>query len=314
MAKLSYAIVGPGALGTLFAARLTRAGHAVELIARSPDRAEALSGSPVEIVEDGISSTVTVAYCDISGAREADVVLFCTKGPALAAAADRAAAVFASAQFVAIQNGLGHADTLIDRVGVQRVTFGVTMAPADLHGTHRVETRGAGLTWLGARVSAAGPISRQICAELTGAGSHAEYVENPDLRVWNKAGFNVAMNALCALTHGSPGLLGASVDGQLLAHEVADEVIAVATATGADIDDKAIHDLIDMACAQHRYHKPSMLQDLEHARITEIETLNGFVERLGAANGVAVPNTRMLARLIRIREQAPAFWAEAPQP
>jgi len=51
-----------------------------------------------------------------------------------------------------------------------------------------------------------------------------------------------------------------------------------------------------------------MLQDLEHGRLTEIEAMNGYIERLAAEQGESAPLNRMLARLVRLRQASPEFW------
>ena len=73
-----------------------------------------------------------------------------------------------------------------------------------------------------------------------------------------------------------------------------------------------VHGLIDYACAEHTYHRPSMLQDLKAQRLTEIESLNGYLVVDARKHGKEVPLTNLMARLIRLRERAPEFWATEP--
>ena len=73
-----------------------------------------------------------------------------------------------------------------------------------------------------------------------------------------------------------------------------------------------VHGLIDYACADHTYHRPSMLQDLKAQRLTEIESLNGYLVAAAPKHGKEVPLTNLMARLIRLRKRAPEFWATEP--
>jgi 2-dehydropantoate 2-reductase len=130
--------------------------------------------------------------------------------------------------------------------------------------------------------------------------------------IWQKACFNVAMNALCALVNGSPGLLQAYPDGNVLAHEIADETIVVASHNGIEVDADKVHNLIDYACVNHTWHRTSMLQDLNHGRMTEIDALNGYISETAKQHGVAVPLNTMMARLIGLRQVATEFWSEEP--
>ena len=68
-----------------------------------------------------------------------------------------------------------------------------------------------------------------------------------------------------------------------------------------------VYDLIDYACADHTHHRPSMLQDLQARRLTEIQSLNGYLVTAARKLGKEVPLTHLIARLIRFRERAPEF-------
>ena len=59
---------------------------------------------------------------------------------------------------------------------------------------------------------------------------------------------------------------------------------------------------IDFALANHRTHKPSMLQDRLAGRRTEIESINGAIVRMAEQAGISAPTTRMLADLVRMGE------------
>ena len=83
---------------------------------------------------------------------------------------------------------------------------------------------------------------------------------------------------------------------------IAAEVLAVGVAEGVEGDLAAVAKQIDFALREHGGHKPSMLQDIEAGRRTEIESLNGYVESAGIRHGIDVPLNRLLASLVRMRE------------
>ena len=122
----------------------------------------------------------------------------------------------------------------------------------------------------------------------------------------------MAMNALCSLVDGSLGLLQHFPDGRQLAHEIAEEAITIAQLEGTLVNTEKVHGLIDCACADHTYHRPSMLQDLKAQRLTEIESLNGYLVAAARKHSKEVPLTNLMARLIRLRDRAPEFWATEP--
>jgi 2-dehydropantoate 2-reductase len=80
--------------------------------------------------------------------------------------------------------------------------------------------------------------------------------------------------------------------------------VSVASANGVRIDRERIVAMVDAALREHAHHKASMLQDREHGRLTEIETINGAIAREGARSGVPTPVCDTLTELVRIIELA----------
>lgn len=215
--------------------------------------------------------------------------------------------------FVTLQNGLGNAEVVAQAANSARVLHGMTMLPATLLAPGHIRAHGKSQTWFGPMNMSDLPAAQMVCNDLSQAGFDTVLTENPTGRIWQKACFNVAMNGVCALTLGSPGLIHATAGLQEQAHALADEVIAVAFAEGADVDGSAVHNLIDFACREHTFHKPSMLQDIEAGRLTEIDSLNGHVVARGAAYGLETPLNKLILALVKARQDAPVFWQGAPK-
>jgi 2-dehydropantoate 2-reductase len=76
----------------------------------------------------------------------------------------------------------------------------------------------------------------------------------------------------------------------------------------ATVDTDALHNLINFACDEHRFHQPSMLQDVRAGRLTEIDSLNGFVVEHAMRLGVSVPKNELINALILGRQSSPKFW------
>lgn len=307
---MSVSIIGPGALGTLFAARIAKSGTPVQLIGRNQQALDRINAGGIRFEVDGEIDTVDVSACSIEQADPTDLCVFFTKAQDLISAAESVVEQMPLAHLVTMQNGLGHGQRLSALVrDPSMVTHGVTMVPADLRDIGNVETHGQAKSWLGPLVKEGIRSTTAVVDILCRAGFSVELTSEPEVRIWNKACFNVAMNGLCALVDGSPGLLEHFPDGKQLAHEIADEVIRVGLAEGVQVSADDVHGLIDMACANHTYHKPSMVQDLQQSRLTEIDALNGFVSERAKLHGLLVPKTTMIYRLVKLRERSPEFWA-----
>ena len=310
-----YTILGAGALGSVFGARLALAGHRVQLLTRSPAHPKAIRQDGLLFECDGVQHRVAVDAGQTADVGSTRAVLCFTKTsellPAVQSVVDR---VGPDTLFITLQNGLGNGERLADVVGSHRVIHGVTMVPADFKAPGVVETHGEAATWLNVFGDTPAQLATVVAHDLQHAGLQTTVDPAIAVRIWQKACFNVAMNGLCGLITGSPGMLHAYPDGELLAHDIADEAIAVAHAEGCSVDPDAVHGLIAMACANHTFHKPSMLQDLAAGRLTEIESLNGYVQSKADQLGVETPLNALILRLVRLRERAPEFWAQVSSP
>lgn len=306
--QLTYSVVGPGAVGLVLAGALAAAGVAVQVVVRSQDRASQLNGEPVTLVRNGRTTVVPIPFVTTAHAAPSDVVIFATKAQDLAAAAAGLGEGFSRALWLSIQNGLGHDETLRAIHGPKRCAYGVTLLPADKLGSHHVSTHGDATTWIGPCEGGEISVVQRVAEDLCDAGISTEAVIDVRPFVWRKAAFNMALNGICGLCDASPALVKNTPDAIEQAYALADEVVAVAQAKGITIQSKQVHDMVDFACNEHRYHKPSMLQDLEAQRHTEIDALNGYLVDAAQAHSIEAPLNRMIAALVRAKQAAPAFW------
>lgn len=308
--SLRYSILGAGAMGSAFGARLSLAGFAVELLNRSPQHSTAINNNNGLLANiDGQQHLITIAATTVAQASPADVIILFTKSHQIDSALKSLPAALKNTPVVTLQNGLGNAQRVAAHIGIEQTISGVSMMPADFIAPGNIASSDAAQTWMYHASGQHSTLVGQIGADFNQAGIITTVSPDVQQFIWRKACFNIAMNALCALTQGSPGMLHQFPDGQTLAHELADEALQVAAASEVKLDRTKVHALIDYACANHRYHKPSMLQDLEHARLTEIEALNGYIVAQADTLGIAVPLNRMVLRLMRLRERAADFWS-----
>lgn len=297
------AIVGAGAMGCLFAARLAEQGARVTLVDVDRARLETLAREGIALTDDGGTRTLPVGAAvaaDLAG--PVDLLLLFTKGMH-SAAAIRSVAHLAEAGPVALtlQNGIGNAELLAEGFGADRVLMGTAHIPADLTGPAAVLTHGFGHLELGGFTPAAHALAPPVVALLEQAGFGARLAGDVNAAVWEKVAFNAALNAVGMICE----VPNAGVDnapGRRIARHVVDETVAVAAAAGIAIDGARIVATVDQALREHAHHKASMLQDREHGRRTEIETINGAIAREGARLGVPTPVCDTLSDLVRVIE------------
>lgn len=298
-------VVGAGAMGCFFAARLAESGCDVRLVDVDDARLQTINTSGVTINDDQGTSTVHVSASrasQVSG--PTDLIILFTKGAHTGAAIASVSHLVGSTTLaLTLQNGVGNAEAIAAIVPAERILMGITDIPCDLVGANSVSSHGHGHIALGAFCNDDHANGIAVAALLANAALDVTHDPAIQIQVWEKIAFNAAMNAFCTITTLPVGGLdnepGRRVIGAIIA-----EVIAVAQASGIAVDPALISAKIDNALASHVDHKPSMLQDRLAGRQTEIETINGAVVRAGEALGVGVTANRIFADVVRTIEAA----------
>ena len=181
---MSVSIIGPGALGTLFAARIAKSGTPVQLIGRNQKALDSINAGGITFEVDGEIDTVGVRACSIEQADTTDLCIFFTKAQDLMTAAESVVRHMPSAHLVTMQNGLGHGQRLSAIVRApSMVTHGVTMVPADLRDVGNVETHGQAKSWLGPFVQEGISSTTEVVDLLCSAGFFVELTNEPDVRI-----------------------------------------------------------------------------------------------------------------------------------
>ncbi|AJP73845.1 ketopantoate reductase family protein [Sphingomonas hengshuiensis] len=303
----SVAILGAGAMGSLFAARIAETGARVTVIDVDADRLAAIAASGITLTDDRGTRTVRVAAAlagDVGA--PVDLVVLFTKGMHSAAAIASVAHLRAHRPIaLTLQNGIGNAELLAEGFGADRVVMGTALIPADLTGPCAVASHGFASIALGAMAPDADDKAGRVASLLRAAGFAVTERADIAAAVWEKVAFNAALNAIGMLCQ----VPNAGVDnppGRRIAAAVARETVAVAAAQGIAIDAPGILASVDAALRDHRAHKASMLHDREAGRPSEIESINGAIAREGARLGVPTPVCETLSDLVRIVEAAVA--------
>lgn len=298
---MKTAIVGAGAMGQLFGARLQLAGEDVTLFDTRQETIDTLNGSGVFVeTEEGTEHTPVTVHRAEDRNGPFDLFVFFTKGFHTRAAVESIRHLVGPASIgLTLQNGLGHAEVLSELFGPEGTLAGVTDFPSDLAEVGHVKSSRHGSVRIGS----------------TGSNGHAENVAqildrarlnvkvDHDVRVpiWEKVTFNSAVNTLSAVTGKVIGDLGESPDAREIVSDVLSETQRVAASQGIDFSIERVSAAIENAFANHPMHKTSMLVDLEAGRVTEVDFIGGAVAEIGSKSGVPTPVLQTLCRLVRLR-------------
>ncbi|MCS3399731.1 2-dehydropantoate 2-reductase [Burkholderia thailandensis] len=307
MATMKIAMLGAGAMGSLFGGWLAEGGHDVTLVDVNAAHVDAIARDGLRLDTDrGERRVARLAalrpdgVAALAGAPP-DLVIVFTKTLHTRAALAGARALFGPHTCVlTLQNGLGNVEVLAECVPRERILVGVTTRPADLAGPGHVRSHGAGWVRLMSADGAMRPIVQASADALDRAGLNCTVDAGVWATIWEKVGFNAALNTLCAVTRCTVDALGAREDGPALAIAIVAEVAAVARAKGIEVDGRRMRENVLHAIGEHRGHRPSMLQDVLAGRRTEIESINGAVVAAARELGVATPHVETLLRLVRL--------------
>jgi len=298
---MKIAVVGAGAMGSIFGARFTQAGHETVLVDVAAPLVEAINADGVTIVRGEEETTTRVpATSDPASVGAVDMVVFCVKCYHTPAAAELARPLVGPDTVVAsLQNGWGNGDALAAAYPAEQITLGVTYHSGLVQGLGRVVHPAEQPTIVGSFTDGASDGADRLAQALNDAGLEAKVATPVRPEIWKKLILNAATLPTAALTGMHAGALTACDDTHALVSETAQEAVAVARAQGYEIDLQervdAIHGLLTKAGPS----KASMLQDFEAGRRTEIDVINGAVVKAADETGVAVPLNRALVQLVK---------------
>jgi len=301
---MTMAIIGAGALGCFIGACLARTNQPVVLIDIDAQRIANINSEGVRLGTDTGEFQVPIRAALASDLQAPfDILIVLTKGLSTdAALRDCLHLIGDTSYLVSFQNGIGNSEIIRNRANTDRIVIGMTTWAADLRGPSHVVSVGRGELRLWRADGHDDPQTHALAAVLDGAGLNCTADPNVEAAIWEKVAFNSALNPIAAVTGRTVGEIGDDPDAAALAREIAGEVLRVARARALSADHDRVMALLSEAFHEHRTHLPSMLQDVLAGRRTEIEFINGAVVAEAERLGVSAPATKVLLRLVRMRE------------
>jgi 2-dehydropantoate 2-reductase len=306
---MRIAVVGSGALGLFYGARLQRAGNDVRFLMRRDLEAVTRGGLSVTSPDGDFHLDAVKGFRRPEEMGEVDLVLVGLK----TFDNDRLVElvrplVRGDAAVLTLQNGLGNEELLAAAFGTSRVLGGVAFLGANRGEPGTVHHLGKGHIRLGEHGGGLSPRAEALARLFAAAGVRCEPVADLARARWEKLVWNIPFNGLCALT-------GQTTD-RLLAHEptrrevvgIMEEVIAGANAQGflPPIDPGAcVAEMMEQTVGLGAY-RPSMMIDRLEGRTLELGSIYAIPVEKAAARGVEMRRVRMLHALLALGPAASA--------
>jgi 2-dehydropantoate 2-reductase len=311
-------IVGIGALGGTIAARAIRAGLPVRLAVRNADTAEAMRRSGLRV--SGIGGEVKAAAIEVAAVEDYgngdqfDLIVLATKAQDALEVAPHVVNLLApEGVLLPIQNG-GVARVLADRLGEDKILGGFSNLGATMVEPGVYEQKNAGHLLIG---ELAGGVSERVerVARALGPAIEVKVSSNLTGAIWSKLLINCSVTTLGALCSQTMRQYMETEAGQRLFRRTYEEALSVALAIGTRLERLAVDPIppgwpttraaeehyeswVEAIIAFYGDVKPSMLQDFERGRKTEVDFINGYVATLGHASGVPVHMNATITDLV----------------
>jgi 2-dehydropantoate 2-reductase len=298
---MKIAVVGAGAMGSLFGAMLAETGNEVWLCDVWLEHVQTINKEGLTIERDGITRTLSISATTApEQIGPSELVIIFVKSTHTAAAAETARMLAgADGAVMTLQNGMGNADILSEFIDAERILAGTTSHGATMLGPGSVRHAGVGATTIGAWAGTekARERARRLSAFFTKTGIEAQAVDDVRRVLWHKLLINIGINAITALTAIKNGQLLDLESTRQLSRRAVEEGMNIARELKIAVGEDAVANVYEVAEATAA-NRSSMGQDVDNQRPTEIGTINGFIVREAKRLGLEAPVNETLTALV----------------
>jgi 2-dehydropantoate 2-reductase len=300
--KPRIAIVGAGALGCYYGAKLVKAGEDVHFLVRSHRAALTVRGLQIKGPSEKLRVKKIHVYGSAADIGPCDLVILATKATSNDALKTLLPPLLGPETVVmTLQNGLGVEEPVAEIVGPGRVIGAICYIGCMRTAPGVVTCSFPGLMTIGKFGRPAGERTHAVAALWRRIGVKCTAQDNLELQRWHKLVWNVPFNGLAIVTGGSTtDVLLADEGMRSLARRLMEEVVDAAAKFGHEIP-RSFIDLQFERTAKMGAYRPSSLIDFEEGRDVEVEEIWGEPVRRAKAVGAPVPRIEAIYWLIKQR-------------
>ena len=310
MADRSYAIIGAGALGAFYGAKLQQAGFDLHFLAHSDYHHIVKHGLKIISTEGDIVLPKVNVYADAGTMPRCDVALVALKTTQNHLLAEILPRVLSEDGVALIfQNGLGLEEEIAGIVGVnRRVMGGLCFIRSNKIGPGLLKHTGSGYIILGEHMPQAGdreqisPQCSAIADDFRAAGLIVKPTTNLQVARWQKLVWNIPYNGLSVLLNAQTDRIMQNPAMRSLVLTLMREVESAAAACGQAIPPTFVQEMFDYTERMEPY-TTSMKLDFDHNRPMEIEAIYGNPLRAGKAAGASMPCVEMLYQQLKFLDE-----------
>ena len=303
--RMKIAVVGTGAMGSVYAALLADAGNEVWAVDTWDEHIEAMRANGLRV--EGASGDRTVrlnATTELADVGACDLYILATKADGVGAAARAIAPLMGPESLVlTIQNGLGAGERIAKAMPTQNVLLGVAEGfGASMRGPAHAHHNGMKLIRIGEMQGGRMDRAERIAQVWRDAGFDVKAYDDIEQLIWEKVVCNCTFSAPCTAFECTIGEMMADAGRWAVALGCAREAYAVGRAKGVTFsyDDPEAY----VTAFGHRMPeaRPSMLLDHMDRRRSEIDAINGMIPVMAREHDISTPYNETLSAVVRARE------------
>jgi len=301
---MRIAVMGTGAVGGYFGAKLAAAGHEVAFVARGR-HLQALCANGLQVTSpDGNLKVRSALFTDDTAKIGAvDLILFCVKSYDTEAAAEQIKPLIAErTRILSLQNGVDNPDKLARVLNPDHILPAVVYVGAQLTAPGVVAHSNGGRIIFGEIGGAAGESSHSLRQTLSDAGISCEISAAIEQIQWTKLLWNAPFCAISCLARANVKQIVESESLAALALDCMTEVQAAARAHDIELRREQFDAIMTFSRSLGDF-KPSMLQDLEAGKPLEYEAFNGIVVQTLRQAGAPAPINQAFYATLKFLDQ-----------
>ncbi|MFA9378442.1 MAG: ketopantoate reductase family protein [Lachnotalea sp.] len=300
---MKIAVIGSGAMGSLYGGYLSQ-NNEVYLIDTDSTKVDTINKNGIKIKEqDKEVMFYPKALVDSSKIGEADLIILFVKSLfSKVALTNNQSLIGENTYVLTLQNGSGHEEIIKKFVSKDHIIIGTTQHNASVIESNYVNHGGSGKTNIGMIVKQDNQLL-QIKESFESCGFHTQICEDIQKIIWDKLFTNVSASVLTGVLQVKLGFLLDNEHGLFLVKQLVKEAVAVANGDGMNFDEQEVFGKVKEVLVNVHEGYTSIYADIRDKRMTEVETISGYVVRASKRNGVPAPSHKFIVELVHALEE-----------
>ena len=306
---MKIAVIGPGAMGLLYGAKLSKCAEVI-LVGNNAEHVKEINDNGITLKRDGEETVYHVpAFLNGQIEEPADMVVLFTKAYLTAEALGQNKALIGpDTVLLTLQNGAGHEETLSKFAEKKNILIGTTAQGSYRENAHTIVNSGLGDTAIGAIsddfVGTEGIIGmEEIKNVFEESGFPCIISDNIGQTVWNKLMINASSSVLSGVLSVNQGYVVENSNAWEICKDLIREICTTAVGEGYPFDEKEQIERIANHLKNASGGYTSIYADLKNGRKTEVDYISGAVVRSAKRQGKTVPTQELMVRMVHAMEE-----------